>query len=45
MQPQPGQGMWPAPQVEEGWFEEGNVYGEGAESKGRRRERGGAAAW
>lgn len=24
------------------WFEEGNAYGEGAESKGRRRARGGA---
>lgn len=42
VRPQPGQGMWPGPQVKEGWFEEGNVYGEGAESKGRRRAQGGA---
>lgn len=25
VRPQPGQGMWPGPQVEEGWFEEGNA--------------------
>lgn len=41
--PGQGQGMWPGPQVEEGRFEEGRVYGKGAESQGRRRAPGGAS--
>lgn len=40
--PSQGKGILPGPEAKEGWFQEGDVYGDGAESRDRRRAQGGA---